>query len=71
MFRDAAIVHDEGGSDAALFAVLLVVIDLDNRDAAPVRERNRDPGPDRVACVIDDSYFSTSHVDQAETWHAH
>ena len=41
MFRNAAIVYDEGGSDAAGFSVLFVVVDLDGSDAAPVRQRDR------------------------------
>jgi hypothetical protein len=66
VFRNAAVVYDEGGSDAAGFAVLFVVVDLDDSDAAPVRQRDRVTVADRVACVSDDPYFSTGHVDEAE-----
>src|SRR3954453_11775534 len=59
VFRDAVVVYDEGGSDAAVFAVLFVVVDLDYGDAAPARKRDRVTVADRAACVSDDRYFST------------
>src|SRR3954454_20530706 len=69
VLRDAAVVYDEGGSDAAVFTVLFVVVDLDDSDTAPVRKRDRLTVGDRVARVSDDRYFSTGHVDEAETGH--
>src|SRR4051794_3553832 len=59
VFRDAAVVYDEGGSDSAVFTVLFVVVDLDDSDTAPVSERDRLTVADRVARVGDDRYFST------------
>jgi hypothetical protein len=70
MFGDAAIVYDEGGSDTPVFAVLFVVVDLDDSDAAPVRKRDRVTVADRAACVSDDRYFATGQVDEAETCHS-
>jgi hypothetical protein len=67
VLRDAPIVYDQGGSDAAVFAVLFVVVDLDHSDVASVRQRDRVTVADRVASVGDDRYFSTGHVDEAET----
>lgn len=69
MFRDAAVVHDERGSDATLLAVLLVVVDLDDSDTAPVGKLDRVTVDDRVAFVSDDPYLSTGHVDEAKTCH--
>ena len=69
MFRDAPVIYDEGGSDAAVFAVLFVVVDLDDSDAAPIRKRDRLTVADRVAFVSDDPDFSTGQIDEAETWH--
>src|SRR3954465_1745567 len=59
-FRDAALVHDKRGSNAALPAVFFVVITLDDLHATPVRHGDCVAVADRVAVVTDDSDLTAS-----------
>jgi hypothetical protein len=68
-FRDAAVVHDKGGGNAALPTVFFVVINLDDFHATSVRHRDCVAVADRVAVVSDNPDLTASHVDQAEPCH--
>ena len=68
-FRDAPIVHDKRGGNAALLAVFFVVIYLDNFHATSVRHRDYVAVADRGAVVSDDPDLTASHIDQAEPCH--
>src|SRR5262249_35283921 len=69
-FRDAAVVHDKRGGNAALPAVFFFVVHLDDLAATPVGHRNCVAVADRVAVVNDDPDLTASHVDQAKASHA-
>lgn len=67
LFRDAAVVHDQGRRDAALLPV--VVVDLDDVHPATVGQRCGLAVRNRVPVVDDDPYLSACHVNETKPGH--
>jgi hypothetical protein len=67
--RDAAVVHDKRGSNAAPLAVFFVVVDLDDLHATSARQCDCVAVADRVAVVSDDPDLTAGHVNQAKPCH--